>query len=169
MFQYFFPINLIGGAKMSPWLKVMKVRFYPKGCWYFVLAGTLVLATVIGCAQTPEAQRSEMIPTPAATYRFEDVPIPRSVAIEKKESFIYESEAIKTGILVYVGKAKVGELVDFFKENMVNHGWKLVSNFERDDALLNFNKPGWACVITILPMGMERAKVEVRVGPTESQ
>ncbi len=154
---------------MSPWLKVMKMRFYPRGCSHFVLAGILVLATVIGCAQTPESERSEMIPTPAAIYRFEDVPIPRSLAIEKKESFIYESEAIKTGILVYVGKAKVAELANFFKENMVSHGWKLVSNFERDDALLNFNKPGWACVITILPRVMERSKVEVRVGPTESQ
>jgi len=154
---------------MSPWLKVMKVRFYPKGCCHFVLVGTLVLATVIGCAQTPKAERSEMIPTPAATYRFEDVPVPRSLAIEKKESFIYESEAIKTGILVYGGKAKVGELAHFFKENMAIHGWKLVSNFERNDALLTFNKPGWNCVITILPIGMERAKVEVRVGPIESQ
>jgi len=154
---------------MSPWPKVMKIRFYPMGCWHFVLMGTLVMATVIGCAQTREAQRTEMIPTPAATYRFEDVPIPRSVTIEKKESFIYESEAIKTGILVYVGKAKVVDLANFFKENMVNHGWRLVSNFERDDVLLNFDKPGWGCVITILPMGVERAKVEVRVGPTESQ
>ena len=154
---------------MSPWLKVMKVRSFPKGCWHVALAGTVVLATVIGCAQTPEAKRSEMIPTPAATYRFEDVPIPRSLGIEKKESFIYESEAIKTGILVYAGKAKVGELAHFFKENMVIHGWRLVSNFERDDALLTFNKPGWGCVITILPTGMERAKVEVRVGPIESQ
>ena len=154
---------------MSPWLKAMKVRPCSKGCWYFVLAGTLVLAAVIGCARTPEPERSEMIPTPAAIYRFEDVPIPRSLSIEKKESFIYESEAIKTGILVYVGKAKVRELANFFKENMVSHGWELVSNFERDDALLNFNKPGWGCVITILPSGMERSKVEVRVGPTESQ
>ena len=154
---------------MNTWLKTIMVRSYPRGCWHVALAGTLVLATVIGCAQTPEAERSEMIPTPAATYRFEDVPIPRSLEIEKKESFIYESEAIKTGILVYEGKAKVGELAHFFKENMVTHGWKLVSNFERDDALLTFNKPGWGCVITILPTGMERAKVAVRVGPVESQ
>ncbi len=154
---------------MNPRLKAMKVRPCARGCRHFVMAGTLVLATVIGCAQTPEPERSEMLPTPAAIYRFEDVPIPRSLAIEKKESFIYESEAIKTGILVYVGKAKVVELANFFKENMVNHGWTLVSNFERDDALLSFNKPGWGCVITILPSGMERSKVAVRVGPTESQ
>jgi len=154
---------------MNTWMKVTKARFYPKGCWHVALAGTLVLAMVIGCARTPEAEKSEMIPTPAATYRFEDVPIPRSLAIEKKESFIYESEAIKTGILVYGGKAKVGELAHFFKENMVTHGWKLVSNFEREDALLTFSKPGWGCVITILPTGMKRAKVEVRVGPIESQ
>ncbi len=154
---------------MIPWLTVKALRSYPKRWWLFVLAGSLVLATVIGCARTPKAEKSEMVPTPAVTYRFEDVPIPRSVSIDKKESFVYESKAIKTGILVYVGKAKVVELAKIFKENMANHGWTLVNNFERDDALLNFNKPGWVCVITILPISMDRAKVEVRVGPTGSQ
>jgi hypothetical protein len=154
---------------MSSWRKMMKVRSYPRGCWHVALAGALVLVVVIGCARTPEGERSEMIPTPAISYRFEDVPIPRSLEIEKKESFIYESEAIKTGILVYTGKVKVGELAQFFKENMVIHGWTLVSNFQRNDALLTFNKPGWGCVITIRPTGMERSEVEVRVGPVEFQ
>jgi len=152
---------------MNTWLRGMNVRGYQKGFWHFALAGTVVLA-LIACAQTPE-EKGEMIPTPAVTYRFEDVPMPRSLEIDKGESFIYESEAIKTGILVYNGKAKVGDLARFFKENMGTQGWRLVSNFERHDALLTFTKPGWGCVITILPSGMERAKVEVRVGPIESR
>jgi hypothetical protein len=156
----------MGGEKMNAPSRVINVRGYQKGIWLFALAGTVVLA-LIGCAKTPE-KKGEMIPTPAVTYRFEDVPMPRSLEIDKGESFIYESEAIKTGILVYSGKAKVGDLARFFKENMGTHGWRLVSNFERHDALLTFTKPGWGCVITILPTGMERAKVEVRLGPIES-
>ncbi len=152
---------------MNTWLRGMKERDYRRGCWRFALAGIVVLA-LIACAQTPK-EKGEMTPTPAVTYRFEDVPIPRSLEINKDESFIYESQAIKTGILVYKGKATVGDLAHFFKENMGTHGWRLVSNFERHDALLTFNKPGWGCVITILPTGMERAKVEVRVGPIESR
>lgn len=152
---------------MNTVLRVMNGRGYQKGIWNFALAGTVLLA-LIGCAQTPE-KKGEMIPTPAVTYRFEDVPIPRSLEIDKGGSFIYESEAIKTGILAYNGKAKVGDLARFFKENMGTHGWRLVSNFERNDALLTFTKPGWGCVITILPTGMERAKVEVRLGPIESR
>ena len=153
---------------MNSWLKLRGVRSCPKRCGYVALGGTLMLTLVVGCARTPEAKKSEMTPTPAATYRFEDVPMPRSLAIEGEESFIYESEAIKTGILVYAGKAKVRDLVRFFKENMGPHGWRLVSNFERDDALLTFSKPGWGCVITMKPTGMGRAKVEARVGPVES-
>jgi hypothetical protein len=152
---------------MNMWLRVRKVRSYRKDFWHFAMAATLAVV-LIGCAQTSK-EKGEMIPTPAATYRFEDIPIPRSLEIKKEESFIYESEAMKTGILVYAGKAKVGELARFFKENMGTHGWTLVSNFERSDALLTFNKPGWGCVITILPTAMERAKVEVRVGPIESR
>lgn len=154
--------------KMNSWLKLRGVRSCPKRCGYVALGGTLMLTLVVGCARTPEAKKSEMTPTPAAMYRFEDIPIPRSLAVEEDESFIYESEAIKTGILVYAGKAKVRDLVRFFKENMGPHGWRLVSNFERDDALLSFSKPGWGCVIAIKPTAMERAKVEVRVGPVES-
>jgi hypothetical protein len=154
--------------KMSSWVKLRRVRFCPKGCGYVALAGTLMLAVVISCARTPEAEKGEMMPTPAGTYRFEGVPIPRSLAIEEEESFVYESEVIKTGILVYAGKARVGDLVRFFKENMGAHGWRLVSNFERNDALLSFSKPGWGCVIAIKPTAMQRAQVEVRVGPVES-
>jgi hypothetical protein len=146
----------------------MEERSYRLGCWHFVLAGALLLAMVVGCAQTPESEKGEMAPTPAAAYRFEDVPIPRSLGIEKKESFIYESEAIKTGILVYSGKGKVREFSGFFKQNMATQGWTLVSNFERDDALLTFTKPGWGCVIVIRPKGVQSAIVEVRVGPTAS-
>ncbi len=135
---------------------------------HLALAGTVALVAVMGCAGTREAEKREMAPTPAATYRFEDVPIPRSLEIEKDESFVYESEAIKTGILVYGGKAEVTDLAVFFKENMAAHGWRLISNFERDDALLTFTKPGWGCVIAILPAGMNRSKVEIRVGPIES-
>jgi hypothetical protein len=152
---------------MNMWLRVMNVKSYQKGFWPLAVAATLVLV-LIGCARTPK-EKDEMIPTPAATYRFEDVPIPRSLEIQKEDSFIYESEAIKTGILVYAGKAKVEDLAHFFKENMGTHGWRLVSNFERNDALMTFTKAGWGCVITIVPTGMERAKVEVRVGPIESQ
>ena len=152
---------------MNTWLKGMKGRDYRRGCWRLALVGIVVLA-LTACAQTPK-EKGEMAPTPAVTYRFEDVPIPRSLEINKDESFIYESQAIKTGILVYGGKAKVADLAHFFKENMGTHGWRLVSNFERNDALLTFNKPGWGCVITILPTGMERAKVEVRVGPIETR
>jgi hypothetical protein len=157
----------MGGEKMNVWLRVMKVKSYQKGLWHLAVAVTLVLV-FIGCARTTK-EKGEMIPTPAATYRFEDVPIPRSLEIQKEESFIYESEAIKTGILVYAGKAKVGDLAHFFKENMGTHGWRLLSNFERNDALMTFTKAGWGCVITIVPTAMERAKVEVRVGPIESQ
>lgn len=145
------------------------MRFCHTGYVYLALAGALVLLTVMGCARTREAETGEMAPTPAATYRFEDIPIPRSLEIEKDDSFVYESETIKTGILVYGGKAEVRDLAVFFKENMATHGWRLISNFERDDALLNFTKPGWGCVITILPAGMNKSKVEVRVGPIESQ
>lgn len=160
---------LVGGVKMNTRRGATKVRSYPKHCWHVVLAGTMTLAVLVGCAQTPEAEKTEMVPTPSVTYRFEDVPVPRSLGIDEGDSFMYESGAIKTGILVYTGKVRVGESARFFKEHMPTHGWSLVSNFERHDALLTFNKPGWICVISIHPAGMERSKVEVRVGPIESQ
>ena len=106
-------------------------------------------------------------PSIQTTYRFEDIPLPPGMILNRKESFIYETKATKTGLLIYEGKGEMEKLANFFKQQMPNYQWKLVSNFELNNVMLTFIKEGWSSVIYILPQGEEMKRVEIRVGPIE--
>jgi hypothetical protein len=105
-------------------------------------------------------------PAPAA-FRFEDVPIPSGMDLILRESFVYETKATKTGVLVYEGREEMEKLVRFFKKEMPNHQWKLVSSFELNNVMLIFVKEGWCSVIYMTPyfQNEEVKRLEIRVGP----
>ncbi len=110
----------------------------------------------------PEAKQQIL-----TTYRFEDIPLPPGMNLNRKESFVYETKATRTGLLIYEGKGEMERLANFFKEQMPNYQWRLVSNFELHNVMLAFIKEGWSSVIYILPKEDEMKRIEIRVGPIE--
>ncbi len=110
----------------------------------------------------PEVRQPTVIPT---SFRFEDIPIPPGMTLNRNESFIYETGAIKTGLLIYEGKGEMEKLAGFFKEQMPKYRWRLMSNFELHNIMLSFIKEGWSSVIYILPMESEMKRIEIRTGP----
>ncbi len=103
----------------------------------------------------------------ATSYRFEDIPLPPGMILNRKESFLYETQVIKTGFLVYEGKGEMEKLSTFFKQQMPKYQWRLVSNFEFQNVMLIFSKEGSNSVITILPQEGDSKRIEIRVGPVE--
>ena len=101
------------------------------------------------------------------SYRFEDIPLPPGVTLNRKESFLYETRAIKAGLLIYEGKGEMEKLSNFFKQEMPKNEWRLVSNFELHNVMLTFIKEGWSSIIYILPQDGEMKRLEIRVGPIE--
>jgi len=101
------------------------------------------------------------------SYRFDDIPMPSGMTLNRKESFVYETGSTKTGLLVYEGNQEMGKVTSFFKQQMPNYQWKLVSGFELHNVMLTYVKEGWCSVIFILPVEGEAKRVEVRVGPVE--
>jgi hypothetical protein len=89
------------------------------------------------------------------------------MTLNRKESFLYETRATKTGLLIYEGKGEMEKLSNFFKQQMPKYQWKLVSNFEVHNVMLTFIKEGWISIITILPQEGESKRVEIRAGPIE--
>ena len=89
------------------------------------------------------------------------------MTLNRKESFIYETKATKAGLLIYEGKGEMEKLANFYKKQMPNYQWRLVSNFELYNVMLTFIKEGWSSVIYILSQGDEMKRVEIRVGPIE--
>ncbi len=110
------------------------------------------------------AEREQPVLT---SYRFEDIPLPSGMTLNRKESFVYEAKMTKAGLLVYEGKGDMEKLANFFKNQMPNYQWRLVSNFELHNVMLIFTKEGWASVIYILPQAEEMKRIEIRVGPIE--
>jgi len=111
-----------------------------------------------------EPEVGQAIPT---SYRFEDIPLPPGMTLSRKESFIYETRATKAGLLIYEGKGEMEKLANFFKQQMPNYQWRLVSNFELHNVMLTFIKEGWSSVIYILSQQDETKRIEIRVGPIE--
>ncbi|MFQ6111942.1 MAG: hypothetical protein ACE5LX_07940 [Nitrospinota bacterium] len=73
---------------------------------------------------------------------------------------------MRAGILVYKGSASYESVVQFFKDQMPKYGWNLVNSFERGEATLFYEKPGWSCVIMVARRTLETT-AEIRIGPKD--
>ena len=141
-------------------------RLFGTGIILILIAGTYGCSDLFSSGALRERQ-PEVRPSVTTTYRFEDIPLPSGLNLNRKESFIYETKATKTGLLVYEGKGEMEKLANFFKQQMPNYQWRLVSNFELNNVMLTFIKEGWSSVIYIIPKEDEIKRIEIRVGPIE--
>ena len=109
-----------------------------------------------------EVRQRAPIPT---SFRFEDIPIPPGMTLNWKESFVYETGTIKTGLVVYEGTGEMERLAAFFKEQMPKYQWNLMSNYELRTIMLTFVKEGWSSNIYIIPSESDAKRIEIRTGP----
>jgi hypothetical protein len=145
-----------------------------KETWKMILWSGCVLILVIGAqgcadlfsAQTVREREPGLGQKVSTSYQFEDIPLPPGMVLNRKESFIYETKTTKAGLLIYEGKGEMDKLVNFFKQQMPNYQWRMVSNFELHNVMLTFMKEGWSSIIYILPQG-DGNRIEIRVGPIE--
>ncbi|MFQ5896520.1 MAG: hypothetical protein ACE5JJ_12020 [Nitrospinota bacterium] len=126
------------------------------------VASLLALAAILpGCA-TGLGKKARK---PPPDYRFADLPTPASLKLNSNDSFIFENASVRAGYLVYTGREGYRYVIRFFRENMPQHGWRLVSSFERGVTTLIYEKPGWSSQIIVRP-GTLGTRVEIQVGPT---
>lgn len=125
------------------------------------------LATVLvvsGCAPTKSSVSDASL---APQYRFEDVPVHPKLKISPNESFIFETQSIKAGILVYYGSESINEVVEFFKNEMPKHAWRLVNSIEAKGIVsMNFEKEGWSTLMRVHRSALKTA-VEITIGPKD--
>jgi len=136
------------------------------GCVLVFVLGTYGCADLFSSRTVREREAEVRQPIPTS-YRFEDIPLPPGMTLNRKESFIYETRTTRAGLLIYEGKGEMEKLASFFKQQMPNYQWKLVSNFELHNVMLTFIKEGWSSVIYIIPQLDETKRLEIRVGPIE--
>jgi hypothetical protein len=149
----------------------MQKEIRKKAIWMGVIL-ILITGGTYGCSSLSSSRmvrdREPETRQPLSTsYRFEDIPLPPGMTLNRKESFIYETRTTKAGLLIYEGKGEMEKLANFFKQQMPNYQWRLVSNFELHNVMLTFIKEGWSSIIYILSQQDEMKRIEIRVGPIE--
>ncbi len=99
------------------------------------------------------------------SYRFTDVPVPSKFKIDRGKSFIYEAGSFKAGIITYNGWSKLDALVDFYKKEMPNFEWQMISIFEHNDITLVYSKEGWNCTVNLSSGNLGGSKIRIQIGP----
>jgi hypothetical protein len=83
----------------------------------FVLSLTLIALTA--CASSPpRQQRSE----------FEDIPVPKGLAVDLNKSTIIESQTVKAARLFYKGRVEPESLSVAFRTTLEANGWRHLSS-----------------------------------------
>lgn len=88
--------------------------------------------------------------------RFDDVPLPMGVKEDLDRTYVYQTEALNIGRMVYTTKASVNELAQFYLKECPLTGWKLDTVLQADGAELTFEKPGMRLRVSIRDLGLMR-------------
>jgi hypothetical protein len=84
-----------------------------------LLALSAVVLTLTACASSPpRLQRSE----------FEDIPVPKGLALDLNKSTIIESPAVKAARLFYKGRVEPESLGVAFRTTLEANGWRHLSS-----------------------------------------
>jgi len=137
----------------------------------YALISFIVLLS--GCATTKnttsvegdegEVYTSSTLPV-TAELRFSDVPVPVGFKLLKDRSFVFQTESTRVALLKYAGRAKLPDLVDFFREQMSLYNWELLNIVEYEKSVLNFARSRQTCIVTIESKGMKKI-VTISVAP----
>jgi hypothetical protein len=132
------------------------------------IALTLVLL-FSGCTKMVHTEPSgEEGPTPIVTIReFPDVPIPKELDLEAKQSFVYMTPQFATGNLVYNGNVDYDSLLKFFEATMAKNGWILQASLKYTRTLLFYQKESRICLINMDTTAVN-IRVEIWVAPLET-
>lgn len=82
-----------------------------------LVAIALVTVSLAACASSPRPVRSE----------FEDIPVPRGLALVESRSTVIESPSVKAARLVYRGRVESKSLAAAMRTTLEAHGWRSVS------------------------------------------
>lgn len=125
-----------------------------------------------GCATMPSNSSEETGGTQnrallvSGELKFNDVPIPAGFKVVQDESYLFQNDALRVGLLKYYGRARRPELVSFYKEQMPLYNWSMINMFDYEKSVLNFEKGNEICTITL--EGTMRAMLVVSLSPRQN-
>ena len=133
--------------------------------WPFIL---FILIFSGGCASSGKQTPPPPEPINLA-HPFTDVPIPKSFKRDQSKSFVYETSNIKVGRLFFSGGSNPKLTVEFYRNEMINHGWALTNSIANKESILNYEKQGWTCTVIVKPTSFNRSDIEIQIGPIQRE
>jgi len=115
-----------------------------------------IILFVTGCG-TVEYSREEDFKGSAALLgvapilRFDDIPVPSGFSLLREQSFTYQDDMTRVGLLRYAGKASAAQIISFYKAEMGSYNWKLLNIVEFGRTTLNFERSNEICSIAVEP------------------
>ena len=132
--------------------------------FYFFLIPLLAFAAG-GCATTGQNSNApEKNLAVSSLLRFDDIPVPSGFSQLSKESFIFQTESMRAGVLRYEGKASQESVMQFYKQQMPVYNWQPVNIIEFGLKQLSFEKPGQSCIV-VIEGTRSKSTVTISVGP----
>ncbi len=95
------------------------------------------------------------------SLKFDDVPVPSGFQLNIKDSFAFQNNTMRVGVLLYRGKALPQDIINFYKEQMPLYNWKILNVIEYENIQMLFEKSDETCVITLIPGRTNLMKISV--------
>lgn len=134
------------------------------------LASVLFMAMIAGCTKmihTRGGEGGEDASPFVTTREFPDVPIPKELKLDHKNSFVYMAPGLATGLMVYDGNVDYESLISFFQESLPARGWELKASLKYPSTMLFYEKEARICLVTMKTMPLN-VHVEIWVAPLET-
>lgn len=96
-------------------------------------------------------------------YDFADILVPRELAFQADESYVFDTNAFKSGVMIFTGRVNNADLVNFFIQAMTKDGWTLVTSLKAEKSILIFDKFNKGASIQIQSGGFKSRVVIVAV------
>ncbi len=137
-----------------------------KKVYVFILI--IAMLAISGCAAMG-SKRSSGAELPkalevASLLKFQDVPAPRGFKIVPADSFIFDNDLTRFGILRYSGRANASMVVRFYRDQMPLYNWRFINLMEFGTRIINFDREDQTCTIIIEPRHLSTL-VTVSVAP----
>jgi hypothetical protein len=116
-----------------------------------LIALAMILMVLSACqsmdkGDTKKVEAQKRLPD---VREFEDVLVPRDMNVDRDASFVYNGAGQPLGLLRMSGRVDAISLMRFFKTNLTNDGWQMVSELRAPQSFLMYQKAKRMCVILI--------------------
>jgi hypothetical protein len=119
----------------------------------------VLLVGVSGCARFGAATTADTEQSPglagaiplAPDFRISDIPVPAGFVFDREHSFVFQDSAMEVGKMQYSGKEAIGDVAQFYLDEMPRYNWTLLNVTEHNVIFLDFTKEGKACQVLLTP------------------